>query len=105
MTNYTIVYYGEPKFESPEVSKGYMAIWRDWMTKIGDNIVDAGVPFSKVYTVLEDSKSEIIGADRISGFTTIKADNIEDAIKLTQSCPHLKYGRIDIAENMTMEMM
>ena len=44
------------------------------------------------------------GSNRLTGYSVVEADSIEDAIEMAKTCPHLNYGTIDVGEVMEMIM-
>ncbi len=104
MPNYAFAYYGEPKFESPEEGSKYMAKWTAWMSALGDALVNPGTPFGKTKTVSSGGVSEDGGSNRLTGFSIVKADSMDAALKMAKGCPHLEHGTIDVAEAMEMTM-
>ena len=40
MSNFALVYYGEPKFDSPEAGAKYKAKWQAWVSGVGDALVN-----------------------------------------------------------------
>ena len=83
-----------------------MAEWRSWMQSLGKSIVDPGVPLRAPKTVsLSGVKDGSISkTSRLTGYSVVEAANIEDAIEMAKTCPHLHFGTIDVAEVMKMEM-
>ena len=105
MKNYVFVYYGEPKFKSPEEGAKYREKWMVWMGGLGKALVNPGVPIGKPKTVSSGGVSDGRGgANRVTGFSTVQADTIEAAIQMAKGCPHLEHGTVDVAEAMEMKM-
>ncbi len=105
MNNYVFIYYGEPKFKSPEEGAKYMAKFKTWMDGLGDALVNPGVPFKKPKTVSSDGVSDGGGgSNRLTGFSIVKADNMDAALEMAKGCPHLEHGTVDVAEAMEMRM-
>ncbi len=104
MKNYVFVYYGEPKFKSPEEGAKYKERWRAWMGGLGDALVNPGTPFGKPKTVRSAGVSDGGGSNRVTGFSIVKADSIDAALEMAKRCPHLEHGTVDVAEAMEMKM-
>ena len=106
MNKYAFSYYGEPQFKSPEEGKKHMGEWRAWMETLGKSMVDPGVPLKAPKTVSSNGVKDGDGSktSRLTGYSIVEADNIEDAIEMAKTCPHLHFGTIDVAEVMKMEM-
>ena len=104
MSNYVLVYYGEPTFESRDAGAEHMAKWRAWMGGLGDAIVNPGWPMGKPKTVSSGGVSDGAGSNRLTGFSVVKADSMDAAVEMAKDCPHLEHGTVDVAEAMEMEM-
>lgn len=104
MKNYVLAYYGEPKFEGPEAGANHMAKWKAWMGGLGAVMINPGAPFGRTKTVGADGVSEGGGANRLVGYSIVKADSMDAAIKMAKECPHLEHGTIEVAEVMDMKM-
>jgi hypothetical protein len=102
MSNYVFTYYSEPKFASPEEGGKYMAKWQAWVGNLGDALVNPGVPFGKSKTVSSSSVSDDAGSNRVTGFSIVKADSMDVAIKMAKGCPHLEHGTMGVHEAMEM---
>ncbi len=104
MHNYVFAYYGEPRFKSPEEGAKYMAKWKTWMDGLGDALVNPGVPMGKPKTVSSSGVSDGDKPNRVTGFSIVKANSMDEAVKMAKGCPHLEHGTVDVAEAMEMRM-
>ncbi len=104
MSNYAFVYYGEPKFKSPEEGAKYKAKWKVWTDGLGDAWINPGAPFGKSKTVSSGGVSDGGGSNRLVGYSIVKADSMDSAIEMAKRCPHLEHGTVDVAEVMEMKM-
>jgi hypothetical protein len=104
MKKYVFAYYGEPHFQTPEAGKKHMAEWRLWVQKLGKAMTDPGVPLNASKTVSSGGAKDGAGPHRLTGYSVVEAESIEDAVEMAKSCPHLHYGTIDVAEVMAMSM-
>src|SRR5476651_798864 len=86
MANYLLLYHegGMPK--DPEEGKKVMAAWGEWMKACGDNLVDAGNPCSNSKNVTKDGEGDVSG-DKVTGYSVIKADSMDDAVKAAKMVP------------------
>jgi len=101
MSDYILIYHGGPKFASREEGAAYMAKWKEWIDGLGDAVVNRGVPFGKTVIVgLDGAKA----GDGASGYTVLRADNIEEAVEMVKPCPHTEFGTIEVSEAMDMSM-
>ena len=86
MTNYLLVYKGGGMPSDPEEGAKVMASWGEWMKMCGESLVDAGNPCSSSMNVTKDSTSAVV-ASPVSGYSVIKADSMEDAVKAAKMVP------------------
>ena len=105
MPNYLLAYHGGKMPDSQEAVAKVMAAWEKWMKTLGPGLVDGGNPVGKASTI--DSKGKITagaGANPVSGYSIIKANSLDAALKLAQDCPVLQGGAsIEVCE--TFEAM
>ena len=104
MSNYALVYYGEPKFESREAGADYKAKWRAWAGGLGDALINPAIPLGVSKTVHSKGVSEGGGSNRLTGFSIVKADSMEAALEMAKGCPHLEHGTLEVSEIMEMSM-
>ena len=104
MNKYVFAYYGEPQFNSPEEGKAHMAEWRAWTKTLRKSMTDPGVPLKATKTVSSKGVKDGIGSTRLTGYSVVEAESIEDAIEMAKTCPHLNFGTIDVGEVMEMKM-
>ena len=73
------------KERAPDAGEG--AAWGDWFQRIGASISDPG------NRVGRSSALGNYGPDTaLSGYTIVKADDLEAAISLAKGCPGLEHG-------------
>ncbi len=104
MNKYVFAYYGEPSFKSQEEGKKHMAQWRTWVKGLGKSMTDPGVPLKAQKNVSSKGVKDAGGPNRLTGYSVVEAESMEDAIEMAKGCPHLNYGTIDVAEAMKMDM-
>ena len=75
---------------TPEI----MESWMQWFKSIGDKIVDqVGLGNGKEVTI--NGISELpMDKDAITGYLVINAENIDEAIKIAQSCPMITSTKV-----------
>ena len=86
MPNYLLIYKGGGMPESEEEKAQVMADWGKWMEQCGENLVDPGNPCANAKSVGKDSVGEVSG-ERVTGYSVIKADSIDNAIHAAQMVP------------------
>ena len=102
MANYLLVFHGGGMPESPEEGAKVMKAWTDWFGVLGDALVDGGNPVSQVRTIHPNGSVTNGGTNPSSGYSVIKADNLDHAVKLAKGCPVLAGGAsVEVAETFT----
>ena len=104
MSSFVLAYYGEPKFKSPEEGKKHMAEWTAWVKGLGTAMTNPGIPLKATKTVSSGGVKDGAGPTRLTGYTVVEARNIEHAVEMAKSCPHLNFGTIEVGEAMEMKM-
>ncbi len=100
MPNYLLAYHGGKMPETKDAQAQVMAAWGKWLQGLGSALIDGGNPVGKTSTI--DSKGKATpggGANPVSGYSLIKADGLDAAVKLAQGCPVLQGGAtIEVCE-------
>ena len=80
-----------------EIKKAWMA----WFTKHGDKFTDSGNPFMPGREVTA-AGVKVLPHDKnaITGYSIIKAENKEEAVKIAQDCPIITSMRVYEAAQM-----
>jgi hypothetical protein len=102
MPNYIFAYHGGSMPESPEEGAKLMEKWGAWMGGLGDAVVNPGSPVGISKTVSAGGVTDDGGANPLSGYSLLKADNMDAALAMAKSCPHLETGTIEVAEQVEM---
>jgi hypothetical protein len=102
MPNFIIAYHGAGKFETPEQGAAAKAKWKVWVGGLGQAVVNPGTPLVRGKLVTSAGVSERQD-DLLSGFSVVRADNMDAALTLARGCPHLDHGTIEVAEMMEMK--
>ena len=106
MNSYVFVYRGGLKFKSKEEGAEHMAKWGAWVAGLGDASVNRGSPFGKSKTVTSGGVSDDGGSNPLTGYSVVKADSMDAALRMAKTCPHLDIGgSIVVAEVMEMKGM
>ena len=104
MTKYLLSYHGGGMPESEEEGAKVMAAWGTWMEQVGSAMVDMGAPTGQSATIAADGSSTAGGgANPVTGYSLITADNLDAAIELAKGCPILlSGGSIEVGEIIEM---
>ena len=103
MTQFVFVYLGGNQPSSPEEGKKHFAKYVEWLSSLGDAVVSPTIPLKDTHTVSPDGTVRVGGSSAMSGFSIIKAESIEAALKIAQDCPFLDIGgSLEVSELMDM---
>jgi hypothetical protein len=91
MPNFLLLYKGGGMPSTDEDKKKVMDDWAAWMKACGDNLVDAGNPCSDSKSVTKDGVDDVAG-EKVTGYSVIKADTMDDAIKAAKMVPLVTDG-------------
>ena len=101
MANYLLVFHGG-RMSQEEAAK-VMQAWTDWFGVLGDKLIDAGNPVSLVKTIASNGSVSDGGVNPSSGYSVIKADNLDAAVELAKGCPVLQGGAsVEVAETFAV---
>ena len=98
MPEYILAYHGGKKPESPEEGAKHMAKWKAWLGGLGDAVVNPGTPLGMSKIVSNDGVSDGGGSNALTGFSIVKADNMDAALEMAKGCPFLEIGTLEVAE-------
>ncbi len=104
MTKFMFIYHGGGRPETPEEGARVMAAWKAWMQGLGDAIIDGGNPAGMSKTVSTNGVSDDGGANPVSGYTLVDAQDIDAACDMASGCPILEggAGNVEVAEALEM---
>src|SRR3954454_24965791 len=91
MANFLLTFHGGSIPETKEAQDQAMGAWTDWFGKLGDALVDGGNPISQSKAISPDG-SVMDATSAPSGYSVIKADNLDQAVALSKGCPVLAGG-------------
>jgi hypothetical protein len=89
---------------TPDQMQEGMDAWNAWAQKVGDALVDFGLPLGSNRRVGgDDSMSQ----SQANGYSIVQADSLDDAAKMLEDHPHLRTegGTIDVFECLPMPGM
>ncbi len=104
MPKYIFAYHGGKMPETEEEGALVFAQWMNWLDGLGDAVVDGGNPVGPSSTLHPDGSLTCDGgANPLSGYSLISAENIEAATEIARGCPILEAeGSVEIAEAVDM---
>ncbi len=94
MANFVLLYSGGNMPEGEAAQAAVMKAWDAWFGALGSALIDGGNPFTpKAKTITSNGtvREGPVGA-MASGYSVIKADSLDAAVKLAQGCPVLQGG-------------
>jgi len=101
MTQFVFVYLGGNHPSSPEEANQHYSKYMEWLSSLGDSVAIPLIPLKDTNTVSSDGAIREGGSSAMSGFSIIKADSMEDALSIAQSCPFLEIGgSLEVSELM-----
>jgi len=86
MGKYVFEYYDS----SDGSNSGDNDAWMGWFKELGDKVMDAGNPFGGNGMAVEKSGVSKIENFPCTGYTIVKADNMEEAVEIAKGCPLMK---------------
>ena len=100
MPNFMLAYHGGKMRESPEEGAEHMAKWEAWAEGLSDSLVNRGTSLSQSKSVNSTGITEGGGNDPMIGYSILNADNLETAVKMVESSPHVNYGGTMVVSEM-----
>jgi hypothetical protein len=99
MKKFMYLYFGGTRPENEEAGKAVMADWMTYLGKMGDTVIDGGAPLEGGMKI---GGGSVAGA---TGYSIIKAENMEEAMALTEGNPHIKHGgTVEVYEIVPVQM-
>ena len=92
MATYVLLYKGGSMPENPDDVNKVMQAWGSWFGSIGGNLVDGGNPFGPARSISNDGSVSDGGPSALSGYSIIKAENLDEATATAKNCPVLLGG-------------
>ncbi len=100
MPTYLLAYHGVslPKSETEQSELAH--VWKAWMDGLGDAFEGSNNPITNARTIEPDGAVGTGGGPNpVMGLSFVTADNLDAAVEMAQSCPHLGAGgSIEVAE-------
>ena len=93
MANFLLTFHGGSMPETKAEQDQVMGAWTDWFAAIGDALVDGGNPISQARAISPDG-SVMDATSAPSGYSILKADNLDAAVALAKGCPVLAGGAV-----------
>jgi hypothetical protein len=92
MPNYLLAYKGGGMPDSDAEREQVMAAWGRWFGALGEALVDAGNPFGPSKSISSNGLAADGGASGLTGYSILKAHNLDAAAEHAKGCPILASG-------------
>ena len=93
MANFLLTFHGGSMPETKAEQDQVMQAWTDWFSAIGNALVDGGNPISQTRAISPDG-SVMDATSAPSGYSILRADNLDAAVALAKGCPVLAGGAV-----------
>ena len=113
MKEFMMIFRSEEQVErpSPEAMQAQVKVWQDWIGGIAaqgkfvaTNALGMQGKVVKANNVVTDGPFMEL-KEMVGGYIIVKADDIDDAVKLSKGCPTLSYGgTVEVRDVMVFDM-
>ena len=110
MKKFMVIYHAPPEAialmseATPEQKEEGMKPWFAWKESLGDKLLDFGTPLMGGTRLLPDGSSEM-STKQVTGYSVLKAEDMEEAKSLLSGHPHLAWsGGCNIEVHECVEM-
>lgn len=76
--------------------------WMQWINDLGDAVVSPSTPTKPSKTVTNEGVTDTNDEMPLCGYTIIEASDMDAALEIAKSCPHLYIGKLEVAQMMSM---
>ena len=87
-----IGYYGGYTPKTQEEGMEQMNQWKEWISSLGETIVNPGTSLMHTHIVTSSNVVKETDPHSLKGYAIIKAEDLEEAIKISKSDPFLNNG-------------
>jgi hypothetical protein len=92
MSNFLLLYHGGSRPADPADQAKVMKAWTDWFAELGPALVDGGNPASQTREIAANGAVSQVNGGALTGYSIIKASDIDGAVALAKGCPVLQGG-------------
>ncbi len=104
MAKYLFAYHGGGMKEGEEAQAAAMAAWGSWMGQHGAAFADGGAPTMMNMTVDGSGASDGGGANPVTGYALIEAEDMAAACAIAEGCPIIADGG-SVEVSQTIDVM
>jgi len=103
MAQFVFVYLGGNQPTNQDEASKHFTKYMEWLTSLGESVIIPTIPLKDTNTISPDGTVTEGGSCAMSGFSIIKADSMDAALTIAQSCPFLEIdGSLEVSEMMQM---
>ncbi|GAB4366087.1 MAG: hypothetical protein Kow0042_05780 [Calditrichia bacterium] len=103
MPRYLIVYLGGGQPSSPEEGKKNFSKYMEWLSSLGEMAISPANPLKNTHIISPEGTVTPGSKTAMSGYTIIKADSMDAALKIARACPFLEVGgSLEVSEMVEM---
>lgn len=103
MPRFIITYLGGNPPASATEEQRHFARYMEWLDSLGKAAVSPANPLKDTHVIGPDGSVTEGGATTMSGYTTIEADSMKDALGMAKSCPFLDVdGTLEVSQLIEM---
>jgi hypothetical protein len=101
---YLVTYHGGGEMPSaPQARQQMAAAFGAWAARVGSAMLDRGAPLGPAKTISGDRLSDGQTAATVSGYTVLRADNLDAAVELLRTHPFLtRGGSLQVSEALDL---
>ena len=93
MTSFLVTYHGAGGMpEGEEARQQAMADFGAWVGKVGEALTDPGAPLGPAMTVSSEGVRSGDAEGRVSGYSVLRADDMDSAVALVRDHPFVRRG-------------
>ncbi|MCJ2376099.1 hypothetical protein LNL84_04550 [Vibrio sp. ZSDZ34] len=105
MAKFLIVYLGGNPPQTQEEGQRHFKRYKEWIHGLGSAMVSPANPLKNTHSISQAEGIVVGSQTAMSGFTIIECNSIEDAKKVSQSCPFLETGgTLEVSEMVEMKL-
>ena len=105
MKQFVLVYLGGNPPSNEAGARLHHSKYMGWLTALGEALIIPTIPLKDTNTVSSSGAIREGGSSAMSGFTVIRADSMESALSIAQSCPFLEIGgSLEVSEMMQIPL-
>jgi hypothetical protein len=94
MANFVLLYTGGGMPQTEAEQAAVMKAWTEWFGSLGSAVVDGGNPFTPMAKNIASNGKVSDGpvGTMATGYSIIKADSLDAAVRIAKGCPQLRSG-------------